>query len=55
MKSPRLTKTIIEALFAVGLSVSLVSPTFAASLTIEVNGDVGDKGSVMVALYKAGD
>ena len=55
MKSPRLTKIITAAMLAVGPLASLASPAFAANLAIEVKGDIGDKGTVMVALYKASD
>ena len=55
MKTPRHAKITTAVILAFGLSTIVASPAFAANLTIEVSGDVGDKGAVMVALYNASD
>ena len=55
MKTPRHAKITNAAILALGLSAIVTSPAFAANLTIEVSGEVGDKGAVLVALYKASD
>lgn len=55
MKTHRHAKIATAVVFAFGFSTIVASPVFAANLTIEVKGDVGDKGAVMVALYKASD
>jgi len=55
MKTPRHAKITNAAILAFGLVAIVASPAFAANLTIEVSGEVGDKGAVMVALYKASD
>ena len=48
---PRIpVRLITAALIALGLSAAN-----AATLTIDVRGEVGDKGSVLVALYKVDD
>ena len=42
-------------LLAVGLLVGAMQSARAASLTVEINGDVPDIGTVMLALYKKDD
>ena len=46
---------IAASLFALGSTVGAVSSASAASLTVEIKGAVGDKGTVKVALYTKGD
>ncbi len=43
------------ALLALVLLVGAVPAANAATLSIEIKGEVGDKGSVLVAIYKADD
>ncbi len=54
-KPVRLTNLTATALIAFGLLAGVVPAANAATLTIDVKGEVGDKGSVLVALYKADD
>ena len=54
-KPVRLTKLTATALLTLGLWAGAVAAANAAALTIELKGEIGDKGSVFVALYKADD
>lgn len=51
----RLTNLTTATLLALGLLIGAVPAANAASLTVDVKGEVGDKGSVLVALYKVDD
>ncbi len=51
----RQTNFTTTALLALGLLVGAVPAANAATLSIELKGEIGERGSVLVALYKVDD